>query len=129
MTTRSRRCGDVVGAFLRCYNTSMTTPASPVSALSGVGPTVSSKLKRLGVTTIKDLLWHVPFRYEDWRLTVPVSDLKIGQRATIRATVALIANRRSLRRRMTITEALVTDDSGSMKVIWFNQGFLTRNLA
>ncbi len=103
-------------------------PTSPVSQLPGVGPVMQKHLARMGVTTIESLLLHIPFRYEDYRVLSAIADCKIGQRVTLQGTVDAIANRRSPRRRITITEALVSDESGTMKVVWFNQPFLTKNL-
>ncbi|MFH1171017.1 MAG: hypothetical protein V1778_00570, partial [bacterium] len=62
------------------------TPSSPITSLHGVGPTAEKRLAALGVRTIEELLWHVPFRYEDYRETSAVQDLQVGQIATVRGT-------------------------------------------
>lgn len=100
----------------------------PLTSIPGIGPTTAQALERLNIHSIEDLLWHFPFRYDDLRLTKKISDAKIGERVTIEATIELIASRRSPRKRVMLTEGLVSDDTGSMKVIWFNQPFLTKNL-
>lgn len=100
----------------------------PVTALKSIGPSVAKRLEGLGVRTIQDLLWHLPFRYEDFRIVTPIAELRIGQSVTVHATVDFIANRRSPRRRMHLTEALVRDESGSLQVIWFNQPFLAKTI-
>lgn len=100
----------------------------PITSLPGIGPTTAKALERLNIHSVEDLLFHFPFRYDDLRLVKKISDVKIGERATIEATVELIGNRRSPRKRVMLTEGLVRDDTGSMKVIWFNQPFLTKNL-
>src|SRR3990167_11111327 len=82
------------------------------------------KLKKLGIETVKDLLWHFPFRYEDFSNIVAIKDLKIGQHATVQGVIQLIKMRRTWKRRMFIIEALIGDDTGSIKAIWFNQKFL-----
>src|SRR3990167_10881874 len=82
------------------------------------------KLKKLGIETVKDLLWHFPFRYEDFSNIVAIKDLKIGQHATVQGVIQLIKMRRTWKRRMFIIEALIGDDTGSIRAVWFNQRFL-----
>lgn len=99
----------------------------PVSALFGVGKTIEKKLKALQIETCFDLIFYYPKRFDDFSLTVPIAQLTAGMTATISGTVQLIHNRRS-RSRKTITEALIGDESGSVKAIWFNQPFLQNTL-
>ncbi len=101
---------------------------TPVIELSRVGKAVSGKLKKLKIETVKDLIFYYPFRYDDFSRILPVSSLRPGITATIKARIMLIQNKRSFRRRMMITEALAADETGTMKIIWFNQPFLTRTL-
>jgi ATP-dependent DNA helicase RecG len=106
----------------------MYTLNTPIEQLTRVGKTTAGRLKRLGLNTVKDLLFYFPFRYEDFSHLVAIKDLRPNQTVTIKGRISLIENRRAHRRRMTITEALIEDTTGSIKVIWFNQPFLTKNL-
>ncbi|MBI3956562.1 MAG: ATP-dependent DNA helicase RecG [Candidatus Kerfeldbacteria bacterium] len=108
--------------------TSRTKIEAPITTLHGVGTVLAKKLERLGIRTVADLLWHIPFRYEDFRTLSRIVDVKVGQTVTVAGTVEFIASRRSFRRRMSLTEALVRDDSGTIKVVWFNQPYLTKNI-
>ncbi|MFA5175208.1 MAG: ATP-dependent DNA helicase RecG [Patescibacteria group bacterium] len=101
---------------------------TPISQLNRVGKATAKKMERLGIKTALDLLYFFPFRYEDFRRLVPISELKDGETITIRGRVELIANKRSFKKRKIITEALVSDESGSVRVVWFNQPFLTKIL-
>jgi len=101
---------------------------SPISSLSRVGKTTSQYLKKLGLETVSDLLFYTPFRYDDFRDRKLIKDLKAGETVSIVGTIELIQNKRSARQRKYLTEALVSDDSETIKVIWFNQPFLTKNL-
>ena len=101
---------------------------SPITELYRVGKSTSLILKKLGLDTVHDLLFYFPFRYEDFTSSVPIADLKPDTNANVIGTVELIQNKKSAKRRMYITEALISDDSDSLKVIWFNQPFLTRTL-
>ena len=101
---------------------------SPLSSLNRVGDTTAAHFKRLGIDTAGDLLFYLPFRYDDFSSSLPIANLKDGQTVNIIGTVDLIQNKRSAHRKMQITEALLRDDSGYLKLIWFNQSFITRNL-
>lgn len=101
---------------------------SPLSSLNRVGDTTAAHFKRLGVNTASDLLFYLPFRYDDFSSSLPIAKLKDGETVNIIGTVDLIQNKRSAHRKMQITEALIRDDSGYLKLIWFNQSFITRNL-
>ncbi|MFA6194831.1 MAG: ATP-dependent DNA helicase RecG [Patescibacteria group bacterium] len=99
---------------------------SNITELNRVGKTTSKLLKKLGLETVHDLLFYFPFRYDDFASVSTIAELKANENTHVIGTIELIQNKKSFKRRMFITEALVTDDSGSLKVIWFNQPFLTR---
>jgi ATP-dependent DNA helicase RecG len=101
---------------------------TPIEKLTRVGKTTSKILNGLGIYSVLDLLYYFPFRYEDFSHLVKIADLKPEQIVTIKGKIALIKNRRSFRKRMYITEALIEDETGDIKVIWFNQPFLTKSL-
>ena len=102
--------------------------STPISVLNRVGKTTARVLKRIGVETAGDLLRYFPYRHDDFRQVVPIRQLREGQSATVRGRIEMIANKRTHRRRRMLTEALVSDQSGSLRVIWFNQPYLTKIL-
>jgi len=102
--------------------------SSKTAELYRVGKTTALTLKKLGLDKVSDLLFYFPFRYDDFSRSVPIANLQIGANANIIGTVELIQNKKSFKRKMFITEALVSDDSESIKIIWFNQPFLTRTI-
>lgn len=102
----------------------MLSLQTPLIEVKGIGPRFGEKLKKIHVQTVKDLLWYFPFRYEDFSNIVPIKDLKIGQHAVIRAEIVSVKMWKSWKKRMFIFEALVSDDSGSIRAVWFNQRFL-----
>jgi len=106
----------------------MIIPETPLENLLRVGKATAKKLQNLGLRTAEDLLFYFPFRYEDWSKILPISQLIYGTAGTCRGRVELIKNTRSFHKRKNITEALVSDNSGSIKVVWFNQPFLTKIL-
>jgi len=101
---------------------------TPIENLTRVGKTTASRLKKLGIFTVLDLLYYFPFRYDDFSQLVKIKELVPNQIVSIKGKIILINNRRSHRKRMVITEALIEDGTGTIKVIWFNQPFLTKNL-
>lgn len=106
----------------------MLTFNSPLSSLNRVGDITAAHFKRLGLNTAGDLLFYLPFRYDDFSAHPEIAQLKAGETVNVIGTIDLIQNKRSAHHKMQITEALVRDDSGYLKVIWFNQSFITRNL-
>lgn len=101
---------------------------TPISALPDVGKKTAALFKKIGVITIHDALYYFPFRYEDFSTIVPIGNLDEGMSVTVRGQVELIANKRSFRSRKTVTECLVKDVTGTLRIVWFNQPFLARTL-
>jgi ATP-dependent DNA helicase RecG len=97
---------------------------TPLRYLKGIGPSRAEKLEADGLATIEDLLLHLPFRYEDRSCFMPITALLPGVRGTVRGRVVTASLRRTRQRRLTIFEALVEDDSGSVRVLFYNQPYL-----
>ena len=98
---------------------------TPVNFLKGVGPARAEALRKLGIITAGDLLWHVPHRYEDASTVRKISSLEPGMDATIIGRViskGIIPTRKGLR----IFQAVVRDESGIIEVSWPGQPFLER---
>ena len=99
-----------------------------VSQVRGVGPRYLKYLEKLGIKTVKDLLWHFPFRYEDFSQIKKIKDLQIDENCSLVVTIDKIHLRRSYHKRMFIIEAKASDDTGTINVIWFNQMFLIKTI-
>jgi len=100
----------------------------PVTYLKGVGPMRAEALRRLGIMTARDLLFHIPRRYEDASTVSPIASLETGMDATIVGRVVskgIIPTRKGLR----IFQAVVRDDSGIIEASWPGQPFLDRTIA
>ncbi|PIR76783.1 MAG: DNA helicase RecG [Candidatus Magasanikbacteria bacterium CG10_big_fil_rev_8_21_14_0_10_42_10] len=96
--------------------------------LNKVGEAFEKRLLRLGIKTAQDLLFHFPFRYEDFSEVAGISQLRDGQETTVQGTIELIANKRSPRKRTMITEAVISDGHAQMRVVWFGQPFIAKSL-
>lgn len=95
-----------------------------LSELPYVGPRFAQNFARLGIHTVRELLYHFPSRYEDFSQIYPIDDLEPGQQATIQGVIEEVRVRHTWKKHLTIVEAFVTDDSGRIRVVWFNQPFL-----
>jgi ATP-dependent DNA helicase RecG len=98
--------------------------ATPVEKIPRIGPQYQKKLKKLGIKTVGDLFFHFPHRYEDFSNLIPVSGLKAGEINSIQGKILEIENTKTWKKRMILTQALIGDNSGAIKVIWFNQPYL-----
>jgi len=99
----------------------------PVTYLKGVGPARAEALRRLGVITAGDLLFHIPRRYEDASTISAISSLEPGMDGTIIGRViskGIIPTRRGLR----IFQAVLQDDTGMIEASWPGQPFLDRTI-
>src|SRR3989344_4378236 len=101
--------------------------ATPVGKLPMVGPMYQSRLTRLDVYTLRDLLFHFPFRYEDFSLVSKIRDLQEGETVTIQGKIISIKNQFTRNRRF-IQMATIEDETGTLDVVWFNQTYLTKTL-
>ena len=102
----------------------MLTLSTPLSSLAGVGPRFAARFKRLGIETVRDLLYHFPARYEDFSHVYRIADLEPGQQATIQGVVRSVELHRTWRKHMMIVEATIEDDSGAILAVWFNQPYV-----
>ena len=114
---------------------SIVTPAHvpldldlPLHRITGIGPRQAQRLEKLGLTTVRDLLFHLPRRYEDTRQTVPLRALQPGIVQTSHVRIRNISSRRSPYKKMMLVEATLEDDGGVANAVWFNQPFLVRQL-
>lgn len=101
---------------------------SSVSRLNGVGPIIERALHDAGINTVGELLDYYPRRWETYQTIAHINQIKPGL-VSFEAKVENIAMRRSHRhKRLTITEAILSDDTGTVKAVWFNQPYLAKTL-
>ncbi|MFA6526012.1 MAG: ATP-dependent DNA helicase RecG [Candidatus Buchananbacteria bacterium] len=98
-----------------------------ISQLGPIAKKLANKLKKIEIETIRDLIFYYPYRYDDYSRLYKISELKEGDDATVIGKIELIANRRT-RNKKFLTEAILTDDTGSIKLLWFNQPWLSKGL-
>jgi ATP-dependent DNA helicase RecG len=101
---------------------------APLQSIAGAGPKLSEAAAEVGVSTLGDLLLRVPHTYRDRSKVGKLAELRIGEEATVMVEVRSAKLRPTRRRRLTIVEARVADDSGSAVATWFNQRWLIDRL-
>ena len=101
---------------------------SSVKHLPYVNPKVEKLLGKLGVKTIRDLLLYSPSRYLDFSQITKIKDLKPGETFTIQGQIISVTNKRTWKRKINLTEAIIKDATGNIKAIWFNQPFIAYRL-
>jgi ATP-dependent DNA helicase RecG len=95
-----------------------------VSTVQGVGKTTQDKLRGLGIMNVRDLLLHLPFRHEPPSRIASVAEVRAGEEVTLRVRIVSCSVRETVRRRVSLLEALVSDESGSAVATWYNQAYL-----
>jgi ATP-dependent DNA helicase RecG len=101
---------------------------SPIESLPGVGPATARLASRLGLVTISDLLEHLPFDHRDYESRRRISEIAVGEEATLSVTVRSSRVRPTRRRQLKLLECEVADDSGLLRAVWFNQEYLLDQL-
>ena len=98
---------------------------SNIRYLKGVGPKRALALEKLGVHSLRDLLYFFPRRYEDRSHFKTIAQLLVGETASLRGEI-LKVNLRPLRGRISILEVAVGDEAGILYAVWFNQPYLKK---
>ena len=97
---------------------------TPLQFLKGVGPRKAADLKRAGLVTVEDLLYRLPFRYEDRSRMQPIVSLRPGQKAAVLGEIKSANLATTRRRGFKIFHAVVGDTGGAIRCTWMNQAFL-----
>lgn len=87
-------------------------------------PAQKSALTRLGLQTVRDLLFYFPSRYGTIANTKTIGALSQGEQTTIIGTISGVKTSKGFRTKMTMAEAKITDHTGSIKAVWFNQPYI-----
>ena len=99
-----------------------------IKNISRIQPKYQKALKKLGILTARDLLFHFPFRYDDFSNTSSASEVVQGQTATIKGEIIKSKTIRTWKRKMYVTEIEIQDGSGKIRAVWFNQPYLMEQL-
>lgn len=97
----------------------------PIQFIKGVGPAKAKLLLNLGISTVEDLLYFFPNRYEDRSSFLPISKLEIGKMQSMTGKVLAVGKRNFYSKNKTF-EIAVGDNSGKIYCAWFNQPYLDK---
>jgi ATP-dependent DNA helicase RecG len=100
---------------------------NPILVVKGVRENTAKLFERLGVFTVRDLLYFFPRRYDDFSNLKPISTLTYGQVETVIGTVWRVEVKRS-RNNLAMITATVVDDTGALNATWFGRDWMARSL-
>jgi len=101
---------------------------APTTSVRGVGEKQSQLLAKLDLYTIEDMLYYFPHRYDDYSKLKLMKDLTYGEEVTILGWVKNVSTFTTRNKRRKIIQAVVSDNTGSIQLLWFNQEYHLRNL-
>lgn len=102
--------------------------AAPVTVLQNVGPRHAKTLERIGISTLRDMLYYFPRRYDDYSQLKSINRLTYGEEVTVIGTVQSVSSRPIRSGKTQIIEVIVSDGTGSMRITWFNQPWIAKRL-
>ena len=99
-----------------------------VESLKGIGPKTAEKLHKCGIVSVKDLFYTLPRDYDTFETPVSIADIRPGK-IVIKGAIDSLTTRRARRRNLSVTEGIIHDATGSIKVVWFNQSYRLKQFA
>lgn len=105
------------------------SPDQNLSTIFRLSNTQESGLKKLGIETVENLLYHFPSRYGNVAETQNIADLKKGEQVVIFGTISELKTSRAFRKKISMAEGWVEDATGKVKIIWFHQAYLAKMLS
>lgn len=101
--------------------------STPLKHLPGIGPSLNFKLSKLNLFTVLDLIYHFPFRYEDFSTVSSINEAQIGEKVTLQGEIWSIKNVYT-RSRKVLTQAIFNDGTSPIELTWFNQSWLIKQI-
>lgn len=102
--------------------------ADSVETLKGIGPKTAEALKRAGIRTVRDFFYNLPKDYESYAAPTSIAEMRPGK-VVIKGKIDSLSTRQARRRRLSITEGVIRDNTGAVKVVWFNQAYRVRQFS
>jgi len=99
-----------------------------IEKIPRIGEIYQKRLKKLGIKNVRDLIFHFPHRYEDFSNIIPIKKIKANEIVCVQGKILEIKNRRTWKKKMFITNAVIQDKTGAIKIVWFNRPYLTKTL-
>ena len=101
-----------------------------IQSIIGIGQKNSKLYNKLGINTVYDLLRYYPRRYQDYSQLKPINKLNFGDELTVIGTIIQeLTTRTTINKRLKLTDTVISDGTGSLRIIWFNKPFLSKQLS
>lgn len=101
-------------------------PHSPIEVIFRLNDSQKRALQKLGIKTVEDLLYHFPSRYGDIAEVRQIANLVTGENATVFGRIEKLEISRAFRKEIMMATATLQDDTGKIKLVWFNQPYLAK---
>lgn len=102
------------------------SPDSPIDELARLTQVQRSALSKLGLTTIRDILYHIPHRYESAADIRTIEQSKVGETVTIYGQFSRLEMKRSFKTKVPMAEGTFTDGTGVLRIVWFHQPYVAK---
>ena len=96
-----------------------------IESLKGVGPKKAEVLRKAGIRNLRDFFYNLPRDYDNYTAGVPIRDIRPGK-VVVKGQISDLKSRRAKRRNLSIVEGVVRDETGVVRVVWFNQSYRMR---
>lgn len=103
-------------------------PETSIQFIKGIGEVRAKSFSRLGITTVRELLYHFPRGLEDRSEIKPISELMDGETVCVRGSLASEVKTYRARGRKSVTQARISDGSSIMRISWFNAPYISETL-
>lgn len=103
--------------------------ATEIRYLKGIGPKRAKLLNRLGISSVEDLLYYFPRRYEDRTNLAKISNVRLGEYQAVKGKILRVSEHSSFHSRLNLFEVIVGDETGQLSCVWFNQHYLKQYLS
>lgn len=99
----------------------------PVESLNGIGPKTAEVLRKHGIRVVRDFFYNLPRDYENYAAPTSIAEIRPGK-VVIRGKISELKTRQARRRNLSVTEGTISDKTGSVRVVWFNQRYRKKQL-
>ena len=96
--------------------------------MRGIGPKTAETLRKAGIRTVRDFFYNLPRDYENYEAPTSIAEMRPGK-VVIKGKIDSLSTRQAKRRRLSITEGVIRDNTGAVKVVWFNQAYRVRQFS
>jgi ATP-dependent DNA helicase RecG len=110
------------------YNENMNLN-SPLEKEFRINPAQKSALKKLGIVTVENLLYHFPSRYGDTSQIYNIRDIKTGENVVLFGKITGLKTSKAFIKKIPMSDGMLEDETGKIKLVWFNQPYIAKMIA